>query len=301
MNHELGHKLNLEEFLLKTATINERMSDLFIEIPSQKINALEAAENLAHWCNASTSGDWKKFASWLSHREIAFDKALSRLSKLQKNPVSPYPEWVEDAEWIFQALTGKCISKPIGNREGSDFQYPFADLFNEVIDACLKAQSQKCQSITPKLLSKDAIDDLTRALLKELTDLSAKAIYQLFIEQQSVDENKKFLNENDNSYYLRFTLWMRESGWRIVLQRWPVLMRLLAIVSRQWINNSSQLIKRFSDTAIKAKEIIYKSSSNSNQIVAIDLNVSDAHNNGQTVAIISFDDGVKLVYKPKDL
>ena len=301
MNHEFEYKLNLEEFLLKTATIDERLSDLFIEIPSQKFNALEAAENLAKWCNASTSGDWKKFASWLSHRETTFDKALSRLSKLQKNPVTPYPEWVNDAEWIFQALTGECSSKPAIAREGSDFQYPFADLFNEVIEVCLKAQSQKCQSIPPNLFSKEAIDDLTRALLKELTDLSAKAIYQLFVEQQSVDENKQSLNENDNSYYLKFTSWMRASGWQLVLQRWPVLIRLLAVVSRQWINNSSQLIQRLSDTAIKAKEIIYKIPLNSSQIVAIDLNASDAHNNGQSVAIISFDDGIKLVYKPKDL
>lgn len=301
MSQELRYRFDKEEFLLRTATIDERLSNLFIEISGQKTNTLEAAEYLAKWCNASTSGDWKKFSSWLSHRQTTYDKALSRLSKLKKNPEIPYPEWVNDAEWIIKALTSKSLHKPLKNRVNSNFLYPFSDLFNNVIAACLEKQSQKKCPIDLNIINQDALNDLTRGLLKELTDLSARVIFQLFTEQQKVDENKSFLNENDDAYYWVFTEWMRKTGWFEVIQRWPVLIRLLAIASRQWINNSSQLIQRLSETAIKAKEAIYKSASNPGPIVAIDMNLSDAHNNGQSVAIISFSDGNKLVYKPKNL
>jgi type 2 lantibiotic biosynthesis protein LanM len=301
MDYKSGLKLNLDEFLLKTATIDERLSALFIEISSQKINTLEAAEQLAQWCNASTSGDWKKFAAWLSCRKTSFDKALSRLSTLHKNPEVEYPEWIKDSEWIIRALTSESLSKPVVNRQNCEFLYPFSDLFNEVLEVSLAAQTQKCKSIDLNIFSQEALDDLTRALLKELTDLSAKVIYQLFIEQKVVDDNEVLSHENDSLYYLKFLAWMRVTGWSEVLKRWPVLIRLLAVATRQWINNSSQIIHRLSETANQAKNSIHKTPLDSNRIIAIDINVSDAHNNGQSVAIISFDNGIKLVYKPKDL
>lgn len=301
MNHELGLKLNLDEFLLKTATIDERLSTLFIEMPSQKINTLEAAEQLAEWCNASTSGDWKKFAAWLLHRKTTFAEALSRLSILQKNPDVGYPQWLNDSEWIVRALTSESLSKPVSTRQNSEFLYPFSDLFNKVIEVSLEAQTQKCKSINLKIFSQEALDDLTRGLLKELTDLSAKVIYQLFVEQKAADGNGELLQENNPSYYSEFIAWMRATGWSEVIKRWPVLIRLLAVATRQWINNSAQIIHRLSETANQAKHSIYKTPLNLNQIVAIDINISDKHNNGQSVAIISFEDGIKLVYKPKDL
>ena len=42
MSQELRYRFDKEEFLLRTATIDERLSNLFIEIPGQKTNTLEA-------------------------------------------------------------------------------------------------------------------------------------------------------------------------------------------------------------------------------------------------------------------
>ncbi len=90
---------------------------------------------------------------------------------------------------------------------------------------------------------------------------------------------------------------------RSIREEYIVLTRLLATKTMYWIQNTSDLLVRFhQDKGILESEFSNGQKLGKN-LIPIDTGsgVSDTHNKGKTVAILNFETGIKIVYKPRSL
>src|SRR6185437_1674857 len=92
---------------------------------------------------------------------------------------------------------------------------------------------------------------------------------------------------------------MKAGGILQVFETSPILLRLMATVTRQWIDTSREFILRL-DADLTAIRRNLAAGANS-KVIGIAGELSDPHNNGRSVRIVTFEDGARVVYKPKDL
>jgi lantibiotic modifying enzyme len=131
--------------------------------------------------------------------------------------------------------------------------------------------------------------DLRHALLTGLSDLAAPAIFGRLVEARQQDVG-----------YDEFVSDMRTSGFRRLFDDKPVLLRLMACLTRQWIDTSAELVTRLAaDMASLRRELL--NSDTACSVARIEGQLSDPHNFGRSVRILEFEDGSRVVYKPKDL
>src|SRR6478752_4883563 len=93
---------------------------------------------------------------------------------------------------------------------------------------------------------------------------------------------------------------MKSGGFRRLFEEKPVLLRLIALVTRQWIDTSRELVTRLDVDLPAIRRDILRSNTDS-PVASIAGEFSDPHNGGRSVRILSFEDGARIVYKPKDL
>ncbi len=142
------------------------------------------------------------------------------------------------------------------------------------------------------------------ALLQMLSSLSAPALYERFVTSRkssktSADPAEK-LQRTGTSIYDCFIAEMKAGGLRRLFEDKPVLLRLIASVTRQWIDASREFVLRLdADLETIRRNILH--SSTHTRVAKIEGGLSDPHNGGRSVQIVGFEDGSRIVYKPKDL
>ena len=140
--------------------------------------------------------------------------------------------------------------------------------------------------------------------LKEPVDLAAPALYERFVEARKnrdpAIESLERTQDVRTACYDQFGIEMRAAGFRHLFEDKPVLLRLLAVVVRQWIETSGKLIRRLDSDLLAIRREIF-SANDKTQVAKIESELSDPHNGGYSVKIVTFTDGSRVVYKPKDL
>jgi type 2 lantibiotic biosynthesis protein LanM len=290
-----------ERLAVRAATLDEVLSDDFAPLPGQKGDADLAARRLAAWCRACASGDWSLFGRRLDRDGLAFAPVLSRLAAVRRASAA-LPPWIEDAVWIEAALqdaSGNAAPRPA---PGSADLCAFEQLFTSVV---AQADTRLWSGLDARVgdnLNEAARASLRLALLRELSSLCTAALYERFAKARSSSQHDAAgpARHNGSSIYDRFIAEMQAGGWRRLFEDKPVLLRLLATVTRQWIDASREMVLRLdADLAVIRRDILH--SGNAGHVAGFEGNLSDPHNEGRSVRIVSFEDGARVVYKPKDL
>ncbi|MBV9812428.1 MAG: type 2 lantipeptide synthetase LanM, partial [Acetobacteraceae bacterium] len=150
-------------------------------------------------------------------------------------------------------------------------------------------------------LTDTARASLREALLRELCDLAAPALYERFAaaRKERAASAGGAPADGETTNYTGFIADMRAGGLRRLFEDKPVLLRLLATMTRQWIDTSGEFATRLdADLASIRRDILGR---DAGRVAAIEGDLSDPHNHGHSVQIVTFEDGARLVYKPKDL
>lgn len=140
-------------------------------------------------------------------------------------------------------------------------------------------------------LTESARASLRRSLLRQLSELCTPAIYALFDTAR---------NAESPSSYPQFVAEMKAEGFRRLFDAKPVLLRLIATITRQWIDVSAELLTRL-HTDLPTIRADLLTTTTQNRITRIEGDLGDPHNGGRSVRILEFDAGARIVYKPKDL
>jgi type 2 lantibiotic biosynthesis protein LanM len=274
-----------ERLRFRAATIDELLSDAFEPSPDANSEADMTARRFAAWCRAAAAGDQSLFARRLERDRLTMEQVRVRLTAARPRLCTPRPAWIDDAVWIEAALQGAAApALPMG---GPDREFAFEELFLPLVAAAETRLWQDIGAAARNNLDDSARACFSRALLAELSALAAPAIYERFSRARGA------------SGYAEFIIDMKSGGMRRLFEDKPVLLRLLATLIRQWIDASREFVLRLeADLPALRRELL---TSGGARVTAIEGDLSDLHNGGRSVRIVSFADGVRLLYKPKDL
>ncbi|MBY3151376.1 type 2 lantipeptide synthetase LanM [Rhizobium laguerreae] len=287
-----------ERLGVRAATIDEVLSDDFEVLSGSKDAADLAALRLASWCRASANGDWSLFSSRLKRSSLEWSDVLARFSTLRRNPARAYPVWLQDALWIEPSL--RSIGHTAGLQDGG-LPVAFQDLFLELAE---EAHSRLWYGVDPAvhdLLAPTAHCCIRRRLLQLLSDLAAPTLFGWFEKLRRNRAGDESPSADDGTLYGAFVAKMtRGGGFREVFEDSPVLLRLIAVVTRQWIETWREFALRLhADMDALRRDILH--SDVPARVTSISGGLSDLHNGGRSVHVVMFEGGGRVVYKPKDL
>jgi type 2 lantibiotic biosynthesis protein LanM len=285
--------------MVRAATIDELLTDAFEPLPGQKDDADVAARRLAAWCRSCAGGDWALFERRLERDGLSIGQVLARFATVRRKASAPTPVWIEDTIWIEAALTGSADDIATTVHPGA---YAFEHLFASVVE---EADARLWVGIDPRIrtnLTDSARASLRHLLLNQLCDLCGSALYQRYIKAKNSSTTPSPESEQSGSrwHYHRFIAEMKAGGIRHLFEEKPVLARLIAAITRQWIDTSREFVTRLDADLVTIRQDLFRSTSRS-RAVSIEGGLSDPHNGGHAVHIVRFEDGSQVVYKPKDL
>lgn len=282
--------------LLRAATIDELLSDQFEAETVQTADLELAAQRLAVWCRASANGDWAMFAHRLSRDGLSFEDVLPRLGRVHLRSGLPPPLWASDAAWVLEQLASHSVDGDPIERLLLSKPAPFHDVFVPLFSGALE---KLLRELTSELRATccTTVELLLGHLVDRLCELAAPALYDDFLRfKQNFPTDLK----GPAVAYEAYLAHLRMGALPALFDRLPVLLRLLAVTYRQWHEVSLEFLNRLSnDLAIIRRDLV--PNFDISDIVDIDANVSDLHNDGRAVCIITTNSGYRLVYKPKSL
>ena len=196
---------------------------------------------------------------------------------------------------------------------------PFADILlpavlvgRQKLVTCLGSLSSECLPLT--LLSEGAYLQMERGLLQRLVNLSAKTLQLEFTNFRPRDYNLtnlllekfNFLAEGISStpskkYYIDFVEKLLHDGLLGFFQKYAVLGRLIATTIDFWVEATVEFLQSLQADTADIEGVLYSTEIPLGKVTAICGSLSDFHNRGRSVLIISFASGKKLLYKPKNL
>lgn len=294
---------NLNQLMLNAASIDEVLSCAYQPITGQKDTTDRAALRLAAWSRAAASGDWSLFAKRIERDGLSIESVLSRFAEIRLSPDAQHPLWFTDAHWIYKNLTEATDIQQLSSASQQEPQ-PFETLFLRLVGLAEAEMVQNIPEHALALFSDEARSDMRHGLLKLLTSLYAPVLYSQFVAYlKAQNSDGKLPPSDENTNLDKFELFVeqtRQNGFSTLFSEKPVLLRLTAVIIRQWITTTQELVLRLAQDIDKIRSQITGSTTNI-RVNKIGGDLSDPHNFGHSVQIITFEDESKIVYKPKDL
>jgi type 2 lantibiotic biosynthesis protein LanM len=143
-----------------------------------------------------------------------------------------------------------------------------------------------------------------RELLQRLSKLCSPLLYEYFLidNRKSARSDLLFSQKTprgNNEKYLKFVNLLAQGKFGELIYEYPVLGRLVSTTIEQWVTTTHEFLFRVE----KDKEMLQNFFQSTKNLSIIDVNVgiSDLHNSGRRVIVVVFNDGEKIVYKPRNL
>jgi class II lanthipeptide synthase len=188
----------------------------------------------------------------------------------------------QNQDW--DEIFDRALQQPALHLEGDD-AFPFAKLWLPLVSFA-RASVQPLAADTG-LFAPTALDGMLLTLLDDLSDFAAFPTFQIFSEPRSGAEP---LNE--------FTRRVKESGYLVLFERFPVLPRQLSRLVTTWIDSTSLFLRRFQEDISEIRKL---AGSERALLAKTKSGISDRHDDGRQVILLTFDDGAKALYKPKNV
>ncbi|MBI5321457.1 type 2 lanthipeptide synthetase LanM family protein [Bradyrhizobium sp.] len=289
----------LARLIVRAATVDELLSGDFDTLAGQNADSDQAARRLAAWCRSSAGGDLPLFARRLARDRLRFADVLARFAFARHVAASP-PPYIDDAAWIMKALHSPAQHAPCGSRSGQSEAYTFEALFSPLVEEAAARLWSGIDAGQAGNLLETARADLRRAILRALSELCAPALYHRFAGMRRSRGTRSAARDDSASLYDQFVAEMKAGGLRRLFEDKPVPLRLVATIVRQWIDSCRELVLRLG-VDLQAIRTELRVAQADSRVVAIEGELSDPHNGGRSVHVLTFADGSRVVYKPKDL
>jgi type 2 lantibiotic biosynthesis protein LanM len=290
-----------ERMAARAATIDELLSGRFEPEPAQQNDTDLAERRLAAWCRSSANGDSGLFRRRLARDGWSYEDVQGRFATVRHTASEPRPAWIDDAVWIETALRSKSAEQ-IDPTPGAEPR-PFEPLLLPVVYQAEARLWGDSRAGLREHFTDTGLVSLRLMLLDQLSDLCAPPLYEHFaaVRGRATDAQTRSPDHDaGTSLHDRFVAEMRSGGFRRLFEEKPVLLRLLATLARQWIDSVHEFASRLeADLAMVRRDLVRRDGPA--RVARIDGGLSDRHNGGRSVVIVTFEDEGRAVYKPKDL
>ncbi|RCJ40612.1 hypothetical protein A6770_37720 [Nostoc minutum NIES-26] len=295
----------LQEIYKQAIPIEERLSSKFLTNNVQ-INDDLVNNRIEQWCQVIAEGNWEKFERRLEWDNLNFESISLALGDINTSKNQHFPTWLET---LNQCLNfAEDISVTVENDRCLNPQEPLP--FQQVLLPFIywaRKQLKARASSQYELLSHIAHGNLERSLLNRLCTFctlsmelelsvfhaSRRSTLANFCEKAN---NRKLKQQN----YQNFIKYLLEGGILTFFKEYPVLARLMAVATEFWVDATEEFISRL---ALDWDEIqkTYQKTAELGKVIKVHSDVSDFHHNGRSVMLLTFAEGLKLVYKPRNL
>ncbi len=182
---------------------------------------------------------------------------------------------------------------------------PFEAFYAPFLQVAIRKLHQAIDLKKINYLTESAKTSLYSGLLDRLAEIATPTLFREFSEFRSTDNPLKnffslqFQGRNHRDKYDSFLKQLFQDNYYSLFETYPVLGKLLSIAVDFWVEMAAELLDRLgSDWAALSQQF---SQTPLQQVIEIQTSLSDPHNRGRSTLILTFENGVKVVYKPKDL
>lgn len=297
---------SIESIVARSLSLSERLATGKIPEVTDK-NQAKIESRLKEWCDVVAQGDEAKFQRRLAWAGLDLDRVRALLIDTEEDWEIPLPQWASTLERVIskakslssqEIFTPQCYSDP-------ENPIPFEHFYLPCILVAREMLSSKVNSPL-ELLSKSTIAQLEQQLLRQLSEICTTTLMAEFSDFRSSGSTVKefFLSQiikcKSKEKYQLFIHDLFTDGLFSLFEKYSVLGKLLAINIELWSDATAEFINRLAEDW---SEIEQRFSLNTTlkQVIDIKTGLSDPHNGKRSVIILTFDTGLKLVYKPRSL
>lgn len=196
--------------------------------------------------------------------------------------------WADDLNWLIDSL------QDIGQESYDDtgLSDPFGHLLNPL---CAAAWLR-----IGRTLAHSARVPLQRSILARLCSYAGPALYEEFVKFRESSAAARSPDSDCDSIYRAFIGSMRDGFFLPFLTRRPALARLMISLLTQWVEATDEFLDRLTADE-QALTHLTGSHCSVRDLVTIRTNLSDPHNGGRSVFVLTFSSGARVVYKPRSL
>ena len=281
----------LKKVIKSSSTIDELISQNLLDI--SKIREIDSDVDIEinTWKKISSNDNWIKFSKLLRDKNLFENNPNEKVDTPKiLNAKGNNEAWSQDAEWILREILKPSKS----DDEIIEVKYsniPFIHLFSTLINESKKKLLESLNFSYSSYLSETGISDLEQLLVNDLSELYSPLIFKDF------DRYRKHSITHELAYsgYIKYS---KKYGFCQLLTEYPVLLRLISVLTRQWLDTTSEFMIRLE----KDSSLIYKKLARirvNNKIISVTGSISDKHARGRSVLLMALQDGKQFLYKPK--
>lgn len=281
-------------------TIDELLSPAYEALPEHERDVQLAQRRLARWIAVSADGDEAEFNKRLARENRSREWVLERLSGVRRRAGFSEPDWVGKTRRVFDVLARDvaCLSP--------QDQLAFAPLLEPLVDHAASALRAALPDAVAPFLTPVVFDGAVDHLRRRLSNLCELPFYEVLLGwRRNLVAAARTGDEAAGLQLLAGTLeafaaYLRGGGYADLLRGKPILFRLLAMLVDQWHHSYLTFFMRFAADRHRIAQFLEQPDTKP-RLRRIDWGASDPHNGGHSVFIIEFEDGHRVLYKPKDL
>ena len=313
------NKTDIVSIVAKSRTLAERLSITYsntIDRSNSKFlqsdvggdldSRIKIEERLKQWCQVVAKGDLAKFEKRLTWAGLSIEAIRPLLADVNVDEIDSLPDWARTLQQVIEQARSPKEQTTIP-KSYLDPEDPIP--FEEVYLPCLQvAKNLLVERVGDRLdlLADSAKAALERQLLGQLNNVCFATLMSEFSTFCSlyVRRNTNVLNTiNKIDYTIKYDAFIEQlfaDDLQSLFHKYSVLARLIATKIDLWLDATGEFIERLAANWSQIEQRFSPKQSLS-QIVTIKTGLSDPHNGGRTVIILTFDTGMKLVYKPKNI
>ena len=183
----------------------------------------------------------------------------------------------------------RAFAAAVPERSERAARTPFERLFEPLLKILLeKIGTRRLRQLRPS-----ARLQLERVALRRLTRLASPTLMAESTTQPSEQPNEAQTTEEYIDY-------LRGGGLASLWNRYPVLARLASQTGDLWITATAELLDRLRQDADALQEV-FGGGGALGLVANISADLSDTHGGGRSVSVLTFESGVRVVYKPRPL
>jgi type 2 lantibiotic biosynthesis protein LanM len=212
-------------------------------------------------------------------------------------PLNHLPNWVQ--------ILRRTMSTLPSTEKGKWADLPFGDILVGFIATGQELLGIRCPKSLDGL-SMQAVASLQRALGESVAEVIDPCLLSEFAFERPAGAGilgifaAELAPSIGTERYQLFVERHRADGLRQILTKFPVAGRLAAMRIETWVEATSELLDRLAGDLPEIKAELLQSTEEA-FVSDIDPRLSDPHCRGRSVAIVTFSDGRKVVYKPRSL
>ena len=269
-------------------------------------NEQQLISRLNRWCKVSSHGSWEKFQKRILWEGLDVEEVQQVLRSPPVVDGQVLPVWAETLRAIIE--TAYNFDPPSLIPINPQAPLPFQELLLPAIFVARRQLLTRlginslCDEHLPlKIFSESAYLAFECSLLEKLFNLSAKTLtaeYSRFVDLMKIQLQNQTTPQDEYNTFVENLL---DDGMLGFFQQYPVLGRLMATAIDFWVEEIADFLQRLQVDIPEIQQLFSPSQSHLGKVIEIHPSLSDPHHQGRMVTALTFESGLKLVYKPKNL